>query len=337
MPPDDQITMLHGGGGMAMHRLIERVFRPALDNPYLRQAHDAAVVEIEGVRFAFTTDSFVVQPLVFPGGDIGSLSVFGTVNDLAMAGARPLYLSAGFILEAGLPAEMLRHILGSMKRAAETAGVEIVSGDTKVVERGHGDGLFVNTSGIGVIEHNLVIAPASVRAGDAILVSGDLGRHGIAIMAVREGLRFETVLESDCAPLAKPVLDLLRENIAVHCLRDLTRGGLTSAVNEIAAASGLAVRLQETSIPVREDVRGACELLGLDPLAVANEGRFMAVVQQSDAQRALEVLRRHAEDTTPAAIGEVLENGPPTVTIQSRIGTLRCLDMPSGEQLPRIC
>jgi hydrogenase expression/formation protein HypE len=329
--------MVHGGGGAAMHRLIERVFTPALDNEFLRQQHDAAVFERNGTRFAFTTDSFVVQPLVFPGGDIGSLAVYGTVNDLAMAGARPLYLSAGFIIEAGFPIQTLKEIAASMKRAADAAGVQIVTGDTKVVERGHGDGLFINTSGVGVIEHGETIGPASIGPGDAIIVSGDLGRHGIAIMAVREGLQFETELQSDCAPLANAVLDLLNERIAVHCLRDLTRGGLTSAVNEIATASGRAIHLKETSIPVREDVRGACELLGLDPLSVANEGRFLAIVDGADADRALTVLRRHAPDSAPALIGGVLDAGPARVTIESRIGIARILDMPSGEQLPRIC
>ena len=329
--------MIHGGGGTAMHRLIERLFKPALDNEFLRQAHDAAVFNLDDKRFAFTTDSFVVQPLVFPGGDIGSLAVYGTVNDLAMAGARPLYLSAGFIIEAGLSTQTLTDILVSMKRAADAAGVQIVTGDTKVVERGHGDGLFINTSGLGVIEHGRAIGPKSVRPGDAVLVSGDLGRHGIAIMAVREGLQFETDLVSDCAPLAAVVMDLLREDIAVNCLRDLTRGGLTSAIIEIATDSGHGILLKETAVPVREDVRGACELLGLDPLAVANEGRFVALVDQADAERALDVLCRHAVDTSPAWIGNVLESGPVRVTIEGRIGSIRILDMPSGEQLPRIC
>lgn len=224
-----------------------------------------------------------------------------------------------------------------MQRAAEASNIQIVTGDTKVVEHGHGDGVFINTAGIGVIEHGRVIAPRSIQPGDAVLVSGDLGRHGIAVMAVREGLEFETTLTSDCAPLAAPVLALLRENVAIRCLRDLTRGGLTSAVNEIAAASGRAVHLRESAIPVRDDVRGACELLGLDPLAVANEGRFVAIVDHSDADRALDTLRGHAVDTTPAVIGEVLDSSPARVTIESRIGSVRILDMPSGEQLPRIC
>lgn len=320
-----------------MQRLVERVFKSAFDNDLLRQDHDAAVFEAGGARFALTTDSFVIQPLVFPGGDIGSLAVYGTVNDLAMAGARPLYLSAGFIIEAGLPMHILNDIVASMRRAADVAGVQIVTGDTKVVEHGHGDGLFINTTGIGVLEHHRTIAPRAVQAGDVVLLSGDLGRHGIAVMAVREGLRFETTLKSDCAPLNRVVSELLREDIAVHCLRDLTRGGLTSAVNEIASASACGIHLRETEIPVREDVRGACELLGLDPLSVANEGRFVAIVAPSDATRALDLLRRHALDTSPAIIGEARSGAPARVTIESRIGSVRVLDVPSGEQLPRIC
>ena len=303
----------------------------------LRTDHDAAIITLDATRLAFTTDSFVVQPLVFPGGDIGTLAVYGTVNDLAMAGARPKYLSAAFILEAGLPLEMLTSIVASMKHAADRAGVQIVTGDTKVVEHGHGDGVFINTAGIGILEHDSEICPAALKPGDAILVSGDLGRHGIAIMAVREGLQFETGIESDCAPLHEPVLALLGAGVDVHCLRDLTRGGLTSAVNEIATASGMAICLIEAAIPVREEVRGACELLGLDPLSVANEGRFIAIVAKEDADRAAEIMARYATDAAPAIIGEVLDTAPARVTIKSRIGTERILDMPSGEQLPRIC
>lgn len=329
--------MVHGGGGTAMHRLIERVFMPSLANRVLRQQHDSAVLDVGRKRLAFSTDSFVIQPIEFPGGDIGSLSVYGTVNDLAMAGARPLYLSAGFILEEGLSTAVLDRIVASMGRAAAESGIQIVAADTKVVERGHGDGLFINTAGIGVIEHDMEIGAGSVRPGDAVLVSGDLGRHGIAVMAVREGLEFETTLLSDCASLAGPVLDLLGEGVEVHCLRDLTRGGLTSAVNEIATASGTSVHLKETCIPVRDDVRGACELLGLDPLSVANEGRFVAFVHPRDADRMLDILKRHTTDCSPARIGEVTDDTQPRVTLESRIGSVRILDMLSGEQLPRIC
>lgn len=335
---DEQITMLHGGGGAAMHRLIDKVFMPSLGNESLRREHDAAVFSIGANRLAFTTDSFVVQPLVFPGGDIGSLSVYGTVNDLAMAGARPLYLSAAFILESGLPVSLLREVVESMKRAADSVGVSIVTGDTKVIERSRGDGMFINTAGVGVVQHGLDIAPQSVMPGDAIIVSGDTGRHGIAIMAVREGLEFETELESDCAPLVAPVLEMLELGIRVRCLRDLTRGGLTSALNEIAAGSGLGAHITELKVPVRPDVRGACELLGLDPFSVANEGRFVVYVHPADVSRALDILRCHAADTAPAWIGSVLDKTAPVrVTLESSIGSVRILDMPSGEQLPRIC
>lgn len=329
--------MVHGGGGTAMHRLIERVFMPSLGNRILREQHDSAVLNVGGTRLAFSTDSFVIQPIEFPGGDIGSLSVFGTVNDLAMAGARPLYLSAGFILEEGLSTALLDRIVASMGRAAAESAIQIVAADTKVVERGHGDGLFINTAGIGVVEHDGEIGAASVRPGDAVLVSGDLGRHGIAVMAVREGLEFETTLVSDCAPLAAPVLELLGEGVEVHCLRDLTRGGLTSAVNEIATASRRSVHLKEAWIPVRDEVRGACELLGLDPLSVANEGRFVAFVHPRDADRTLAILKRHSSDGSPARIGEVTDDTPPRVTLESPIGSVRILDMLTGEQLPRIC
>jgi hydrogenase expression/formation protein HypE len=254
------------------------MFLPAFRNPLLEARHDGAVLAPGGVRLAFTTDAYVVRPLCFPGGDIGSLAVNGTVNDLAMCGARPLGLGAAFILEEGLAMETLWRIVQSMRRAADAAGVQLVTGDTKVVDRGKGDGIFITTAGIGLISHRLTIAPASVRPGDAILLNGDIGRHGIAIMAVREGLEFEAAIESDCAPLADLVGSLLEAGLEVHCLRDLTRGGLASALNEIAGAAHLGVSVDEGSIPVREDVRGACEILGFDPLYVANEGRFVCIL-----------------------------------------------------------
>src|SRR5208337_841438 len=288
-------------------------------------------------RLAFTTDSYVVRPLFFPGGDIGSMSVFGTVNDLAMSGARPLHLSAGFILEEGLSMELLWRIVCSMRAAAERCGVQIVTGDTKVVDKGKGDGLFINTAGIGVIEHSQVIAPASVRAGDAILVSGDLGRHGMTIMSVREGLGFEATMESDSAPVAAPVLELLAAGVEIHCLRDLTRGGLASALNEIAQAARRRIVVEEKLIPVRADVHAACEMLGLDPLLVACEGRFVAFVPAKDAARSLAILNRHAPGTAAVCIGQVGGEMPPIVVLQTAMGASRILDMPSGEQLPRIC
>lgn len=329
------ITMAHGGGGTVMHRLLDEVFFEELGGAGAAARHDAATLPGAG-RLAFTTDSYVIQPLFFPGGDIGSLAVHGTVNDLAMAGARPQYLSAGFILEEGLPVDTLRAVVRSMARAAAAAGVTVVTGDTKVVDRRGGDGMFINTAGVGVVEHGLEVGPAAVRPGDAVIVSGDLGRHGIAIMAVREGIAFEAPIESDSAPVSAPVLDLLGAGVRVRCLRDLTRGGLASALNEIAAAAGLGIALEQTRIPVLEAVRGACELLGFDPLYVANEGRFVAFVDPDDTGRALDILGPHAQDTAPAHIGAVC-GGAPRVTIESEIGAQRILDMLSGEQLPRIC
>lgn len=333
----DSIRLAHGGGGRVMHRLLEELFLPAFGNPALERRHDASVVQVGGARLAFTTDSYVVRPYFFPGGDIGSLAVHGTVNDLAMAGARPLYMSAGFILEEGLPLEHLRRIVASMARAASEVGVQLVTGDTKVVDRGKGDGIYVNTAGIGLVESEVSWHPGAVREGDAILVSGDLGRHGMAIMACREGLDFETRLESDSAPLWGMVEGLLREGIAVSCLRDLTRGGLTSALVEISEASGLELEIQEGAVPVTEEVRGACELLGLDPLAVANEGRLVAFVAPGDAERALEIMAACPVGRGCARIGRVGARGSRGVTVRTGLGVPRPLDMLSGEQLPRIC
>ncbi len=324
--------MAHGGGGKRMHELLERVFLRAFDDPRLAVGHDASEITAGGSRLAFTTDSYVVRPLFFPGGDIGTLAVNGTVNDLAMAGARPLYLSAGFILEEGFPLADLERIVASMRDAARKSGVAIVTGDTKVVDRGKGDGLYLNTSGIGLIEGCWDIRPQKTQPGDAVLVSGDLGRHGIAILSAREGLEFETDLQSDCAPLWPQVEKLLSAGTAVHCLRDLTRGGLSSALNEIAGSRGLEIRIDEASVPVVPQVRSACELLGLDPLYVANEGRFLACVSAADEEKALELLGSQA-----AIIGHIGSAGPGRVLAANPFGTERLLDMLSGEQLPRIC
>lgn len=338
------VLLAHGGGGKLMHQLIEKLFGPAFQNSYLDERHDGAVINLAvgayghtPLRLAFTTDSYVVRPLTFPGGDIGNLAINGTVNDLAMCGARPLYLSTGFILEEGLPMETLWRIVRSMKDAADAARVQLVTGDTKVVDKGKGDGIFINTAGIGIIEHSLKIAPQSVRPGDCVLLNGDVGRHGIAIMAVREGLSFESTIESDCAPLADLVMKLIEESIEIHCLRDLTRGGLASALNEIAQTANVTIAIDESSIPVREDVQGACEILGLDPLYVANEGRFVAFVAPSDAERALALMRSHPLGEQACLIGCVTEDPSGWVTMKSRIGATRILDMLSGEQLPRIC
>lgn len=332
-----QVMMAHGGGGKLMHDLIEKMFVPAFHNSLIDVRHDGAVFGINNARLAFTTDSYVVKPLFFPGGDIGSLAINGTVNDLAMCGARPLYLSAGFILEEGMETEKLWRIVQSMRAAADAAGVELVTGDTKVVDRGKGDEIFINTAGVGVIEHELSINPKSVRPGDAIILSGDLGRHGIAIMAAREGLEFETVIESDCASLAPTIADLLATGIEVHCLRDLTRGGLASALVEIAEASGYEINIEEDKIAVREDVRGACEILGFDPMYLANEGRFIAFVPAADAERAVEIMSSQAGDTAAAHVGTVSDSTTGDVTMKSLIGASRIVDMFSGEQLPRIC
>jgi len=341
-PLDDHATiqMAHGGGGRWMRRLIGETFLPAFRSASPGAAappHDSAVLEVQGARLAFTTDTFVVSPLFFPGGDVGKLAVFGTVNDLAMAGARPIALSAGFVLEEGLPLETLRRVVESMRAAADEAGVPIVTGDTKVVDRGKGDGVFINTSGVGAIPAGVDVSPARVVPGDAILVSGDLGRHGIAIMSVREGLEFEGALESDCASLAAVVADLVGADPDVHCLRDLTRGGLAAALNEIADDAGVGMELDETFIPVAEPVAGACELLGLDPLYVANEGRFIAIVPPEAAEAALEIMRRHAVAFQAAVIGTVTASHPGTVELRSRLGGRRILDLLSGEQMPRIC
>ncbi|MEK7728266.1 MAG: hydrogenase expression/formation protein HypE [candidate division KSB1 bacterium] len=331
------LLLAHGGGGMLMHQLIEKMFVPAFKNNLPATKHDGAVLNLNGVKLAFTTDSYVVHPLFFPGGDIGTLAINGTVNDLAMCGARPLYLSAGFILEEGLPMETLWRVVQSMQQAAEAARVQLVTGDTKVVDKGKGDGMFINTAGIGMIEHNLTIAPASVQPNDVILLNGDLGRHGMAIMAVREGLEFESAIASDCAPLADLVLKLLESGIKIHCLRDLTRGGLASALNEIAEAAQLQINIEENAIPIREDVQGACEILGFDPLYVANEGRFIAFVEKAEAARALAIMRAHALGAEAAIIGKVTEDATALVTMKSKIGVNRIVDMLSGEQLPRIC
>lgn len=329
-----QIQMAHGGGGRLMQQLIQ-MFLTAFSTADTIQ-HDAVTLQLAGHKIAFTTDSYVVQPLFFPGGDIGSLAVYGTVNDLAMAGARPLYLSVSFILEEGLEIATLWQIVLSMQQAATKAGVKIVTGDTKVVDRGKGDGIFINTTGVGIIEGERAIAPQSVRSGDLILLNGDLARHGIAIMAVREGLEFETTIESDSAPLSDLVLDLLAADVEIHCLRDLTRGGLASVLNEIAVAANVGIELDETLIPLREEVRGACEILGFDPLYVANEGKFVAFISPQDRDRALEVMYSHSIDNA-AIIGKVVEDNNSLVTLQSQIGSKRILDLLSGEQLPRIC
>jgi hydrogenase expression/formation protein HypE len=339
VPLDEGATVQlgHGSGGVMMHRLLEQVIFPALGEPTSRVHHDGAVLTVGGSRLAFTTDSYVVRPRFFPGGDIGSLAVHGAVNDLAMCGARPLLLSVGLILEEGLPLEELRRILESLRRAADEAGVSIVTGDTKVVDRGKGDGIFINTSAVGTVEHNLDIGPASIREGDVILLSGDIGRHGIAVLAAREGLAFETTIESDSAPLHEPVLALLKAGLPVHCLRDLTRGGLAAALKELMLDCGLSARIRESAIPVELQVRGACEMLGLDSLHVANEGRMILLVPAEHADEALVLLRQFPVSQNAVRIGHISGGKKGTVVLESIIGTSRVVEMLHGEQLPRIC
>lgn len=331
------VLMAHGGGGRLTNQLIDGLFLPAFGNPAHHAHHDGALLRLGGARVAFSTDSYVVRPMFFPGGDIGTLAINGTVNDLAMCGARPQFLSAGFVIEEGLPMDSLRRIVQSMQAAARAAGVTVVTGDTKVVDRGKGDGVYVNTAGVGLIEYDGVIAPASVQPGDVVLLSGDIGRHGMAVMAAREGLQFESDIESDCAPVAAPVMALIEAGVTIHCLRDLTRGGVASATVEIAENTGLHIRMNEHTIPIREDVRGACEILGFDPLYVANEGRFIAFVPQPEAARALAILRAEPVSAGACIIGAVSDHPRGLVTLKSRIGATRVVDMLSGEQLPRIC
>lgn len=337
--PNATIQLGHGSGGVLMHRLLEQTILPALDNRVLRQGHDSAALDIPGRpgRLAFTTDSYVVQPRFFPGGDIGTLAVNGTVNDLAMAGARPLCLSAALILEEGMPIAELQRVLASMKIAADAAGVAIVTGDTKVVDRGHGDGLYINTSGIGIVGHGLPIGAASIRAGDVVLLSGDIGRHGICILAEREKLAFETTIESDTAALHAPVLALIEGGLPVHCLRDLTRGGLASALHELMLASGLSAEIRESEIPIAPQVKGACELLGLDPLYVANEGRMIVILPEDSARQALEILSNFPETARATTIGTIDAEQTSPVVLESTLGTRRIVEMLPGEQLPRIC
>ena len=332
------VTMAHGGGGRLMNNLIEKMFLESFNNPALNERHDGAILEITNGKTAFTTDSYVVNPLFFPGGDIGSLAVYGTVNDLAMCGARPVALSAGFIIEEGFAMETLWRIVCSMAKAAELAHVAIVTGDTKVVDRGKGDGIYINTAGVGVVKPGIDVSPARVKPGDDIILSGDIGRHGMAVMAVRENLQFESEIESDLAPLSGPVAELLELGIDIHCMRDLTRGGLASALNEISGSADVSMIVEEKIIPVRDDVHAACEILGFDPLYVANEGRFVIFVSESETDRVMECLSSFSITENSVVIGKVTSSGDVSmVTMKTEIGAERIVDMLSGEQLPRIC
>lgn len=320
-----------------MHELIEQVFAPVLLASNGAALNDAAVFRAGGARLAMTTDSFVVDPIFFPGGDIGELAVYGTVNDLAVSGARPRFLSAAFILEEGLPLQDLSRIVASMKRACDEAGVAMVTGDTKVVNRGKGDKVFVNTTGIGVIERQIEISADRARPGDKVLLSGAIGAHGVAILLAREEIEFERPILSDTAPLNGLVEDMLRASLDIHCMRDLTRGGLASALNEIALSSRVGFRIHEDRIPIQDEVKGACEILGLDPLHVANEGKLVAVVEPVQAEKILASMRQNGRGSEAALIGEVVEDHPGRVVMKTGVGGLRIVDMLAGEQLPRIC
>jgi hydrogenase expression/formation protein HypE len=331
------ILLGHGSGGKLMHELIEELFQPALLSSNGKVLNDAAVVQAGDARLAMTTDSFVVDPIFFPGGDIGAMAVFGTVNDLAVSGARPLFLSAAFILEEGLPMEDLRRVVASMQRACTEADVQLITGDTKVVNRGKGDKVFINTTGIGVVERPIEISADHARPGDKILLNGTIGAHGVAIMLAREEIEFTRAILSDTAPLNGLVDDMLRASLAIHCMRDLTRGGLASALNEIAISSRVGFRIYEDCIPIQDEVKGACEILGLDPLHVANEGKLIAIVNAEDAEKIVASMRQNSRGQESAIIGEVVADQPGRVFMKTTVGGFRIVDMLAGEQLPRIC
>lgn len=332
-----EIVLGHGSGGKLTHQLIQKMILPQFKNQFLEPLHDGAVLSVRGARIAFTTDSYVVNPIVFPGGGIGDLAVNGTVNDLAMCGARPLYLSAGFIIEEGFSMEDLWNVILSMQKAATAAGVQLVTGDTKVVDRGKGDKIFINTSGIGTVDQEVNIGPGRAAIGDAVILSGPIAAHGITIMSVREGLEFETHIESDTAPLNGLVAAMLAATKDIHVLRDPTRGGIASALCEVAESAQVGVSLLEERIPVMDDVKGACEILGLDPLYVANEGRLIAFVAQDQAGDVLDAMRSDPHGRDAVVIGTVVRDHPGFVTMRTRVGGKRVVDMLSGEQLPRIC
>ncbi|HET8951320.1 MAG TPA: hydrogenase expression/formation protein HypE [Solirubrobacteraceae bacterium] len=335
---DEHITLSHGAGGKSSHTLIETLFLRELGNPLLEPLADHALLPAtDGARLAFTTDASVIAPLFFPGGDIGELAVNGSVNDLAMAGATPRYLSASFILEEGLPIEALTRVVRSMASAARAAGVVVATGDTKVVERGKADGLYISVAGIGTVDHALQLAPAAIRPGDKVLLSGTIGDHGMAIMIARGGLELEGDLESDTAPLHELVAALLRATDGVRCLRDPTRGGVATVLNELALSAEVAITVDELMVPIRPEVNGACEILGIDPLYVANEGKLIAVVTPEAEQVALAALRSHPLGTSAAVIGEVREDPPGMVLLDTAFGGTRVVDMLAGDPLPRIC
>ncbi len=337
LPVKDTVLLGHGSGGKLSGDLVREIFLPAFQNPVLARLDDQAVFAVDGRRLAMTTDSFVVKPLFFPGGDIGLLAVHGTINDLAMGGAQPLYLSVAFILEEGLSFDVLRRVVQSMRAAADQAGVAIITGDTKVVEKGSGDQIFITTTGLGVVPDGVSLSANHAKPGDKVLLSGSIGDHGTAILAQREGLEFESQVKSDSAALHTLVASMLATGEAIRCMRDPTRGGLASALNEIAAQSGVGIELLEQEIPVREEVQGACEMLGLDPLYVANEGKLVAIVDPAAAEGVLAAMRCHAHGREARIVGTVTESNRGLVIMRTALGTTRIVDMLTGDQLPRIC
>ena len=333
---DDTILLAHGSGGKLSHELVEKKFLPFLANPALNKLDDSAIFEASG-RLAFTTDGYVVNPIFFPGGDIGKLAVCGTVNDLAMNVAKPLYLSLSAIIEEGFLLRELDRIVQSIKKAAEEAGVSIIAGDTKVVNRGQADKLFITTSGVGIVPPGVDISGANARVGDKVLLSGTVGDHGMAIMSQREGLRFATTLKTDCAPLNRLVSQMMEVSSRIHCMRDPTRGGLATTLNELARQSKVGIAIEETEIPVKEEVKAACELLGLDPIYVANEGKLVAIVDPADANKILARMRKNRYGRDAAIIGEATSEHPGKVVMKTKLGPSRIVDMLTGELLPRIC
>jgi hydrogenase expression/formation protein HypE len=333
----NRIQMDHGAGGRASQDLVAKMFIPALANPILTELNDSALLEFQGMRLAMSTDSYVVDPIFFPGGDIGSLAVHGTVNDLAMRGAQPSYLSVGFILEEGLELTDLERLVTSMAAAAKEAGVQVVAADTKVVDRGKADRIFINTTGVGTIAPGVDVAGQNAKPGDIVLSNGPMGDHGVAVLSTREGLSFQTAIESDSASLNGLVEAMLATSNKIHVLRDPTRGGVATALNEVAKQSGIGIRLAESNLPVRPEVNAACEMLGLDPLYVANEGKALVFVAPEDAELVLNAMRQHPLGREACVIGEVVREHPERVVLQTGIGGRRIVDMLSGEQLPRIC
>lgn len=333
----DKVLLAHGGGGTLSHQLITKMFYTQFENEYLNQQHDSAILKFDKQKIAFTTDSYVVHPVFFPGGNIGELAVNGTVNDLAVSGAKPLFISCSFIIEEGLDMNELWQIVQSMKIAADRAGVKIVTGDTKVVDRGKGDKIFINTSGIGLTYDGVDINPRNCKPGDVIIINGRIAEHGVAIMSAREGLEFETTIESDSAALNSLVEDILSASKNVHVMRDPTRGGIASTLNEIASVANVGIQIEQNKIPISEEVRGACEILGLDPLYIANEGKIIVIASAEDGEKILNKMKKHALGKDSMIIGKVRSEEPGIVVMKTSIGSSRIVDMISGEQLPRIC